>query len=111
MFSESLAPGAATQAAAGWGNDTYLVFDSGNGVALASRYVGDAERDAEEVADALIAHARGPMDAGAPVEAGGGLLFDQNGVYVFIDRVDDEVFWIASTDPTAGADLRVQLGL
>ena len=111
MFSEALASGAATQAAAGWGNDNYRVFDDGTDVALAWQYVGDVERDAEEVADAFIAQARGPMNAGAPVEDGGGLLFDQGGVYVFIDRVDDAVYFVASTDPDAGADLRTQLGL
>jgi hypothetical protein len=111
MFGETLAPGVATQAAAGWGNDTYRVFDNGTDVAVALHYVGDAERDAEEVADALIAHARGPMGAGPPVEDGGGLLFEQGNVYVFIDRVDDEVFFVASTSAAAGADLRTQLGL
>jgi hypothetical protein len=111
LFSEALASGAATQAAAGWGNDNYRVFDDGTDVALAWQYVGDVERDAEEVADAFIAQARGPMNAGAPVEDGGGLLFDQGGVYVFIDRVDDAVYFVASTDPNAGADLRTQLGL
>jgi hypothetical protein len=30
---------------------------------------------------------------------------------VFIDRVDDKIFFVASTDPAAGASLREQLGV
>jgi len=51
------------------------------------------------------------MNVGESVEDGGGLLFDQGEVYVFIDRVEDEIFYIAATDAAAGADLRAQLGL
>ena len=50
------------------------------------------------------------MATGSAVESGGGLLFDDE-VYVFIDRIDDELFFVASTDGIAGAELRAQLGL
>lgn len=106
---ETLDPGVNTQAGAGWGNDRYVALSDGDDVAYVMHYIGDTVRDAEELADALIAHARGPMAAGSPQESGGGLLFGSG--YVFIDRVEDEVFFIASTDPGAGAELRTQLGL
>lgn len=109
LFMETLDPGLNTQTAAGWGNDRYTVFSRGDDVALAMHYVGDTEQDAEEIADALIDLARGPMGADSGVESGGGLLF--SAPYVFIDRVEDEVFFVTSTDTAAGADLRTQLGL
>ncbi len=111
ILGESLLAGEATQAAAGWGNDRYTVYARGDDVAIVLHYIGDAERDAEELADAFIAHIGTSMNAGAPAESGGRLLYDQGSDYVFLDRVDDQVFFIASTDMSAGADLRAQLGL
>lgn len=111
VLGESLPAGEATQAAAGWGNDRYTVFARGDDVAIVLHYIGDAERDAEELADAFISHIRTSMNAGSPAESGGGLLYDQGTDYVFLDRVDDQVFFIASTDKAAGAELRAQLGL
>jgi hypothetical protein len=110
LVGESLAAGEATQAAAGWGNDEYAVYSRGDDVAVVLHYVGDAERDAEELANALIAHAGAAMKAGAPAESGDGLLYDQAEIYVFIDRVGDELYFIASTDKPAGSSLREQLG-
>jgi hypothetical protein len=111
ILSDSVSPGEATQAAAGWGNDTYREFSRGDDIAMAAAYVGDSERDAEELANALIAHIRDGMNAGPAEESGGGLLYRQGSTYVFIDRVGDELYWIVSTDAAAGADLRSQLGL
>jgi hypothetical protein len=104
-------PGEATQAAAGWGNDTYRVFSRGGDVAMALSYIGDSERDAEELANALIVHIRDSMDAGPAEESAGGLLYRQGNVYSFIDRIDDALYWIVSTDKTAGEELRQQLGI
>ncbi len=111
ILNESVLPGEATQAAAGWGNDTYRVFSRGGEVAMALSYVGDSERDAEELADALIAHIRDSINAGPAEESGGGLLYRQGSVYSFIDRIDDALYWIVSTDKAAGEDLRLQLGI
>lgn len=111
VFFETLPSGLVTQVGAGWGNDHYRVYANGDDVALALHYIGDAESDAEELADAFITHARNGMDAGSAVESGGGLLYDTNGIYVFIDRVEDELFFVASTDLAAGDDLRTQLGV
>lgn len=110
MLGVSNSSGDATQAAAGWGNDHYSIFSRGDDVAFALHYIGDSERDAEELANALIAHAGTAMDAGAPAESGDGLVYEQGGVYVFIDRVGEELFFVASTNAAAGADLRSQLG-
>ncbi|MEE8485569.1 MAG: hypothetical protein V3S38_03320 [Acidimicrobiia bacterium] len=107
----SLRPGEVTQAAAGWGNDHYRSFIRGGDTALAWVYSGETTQDAEDLADALIAHVRGAMNAGSPRESGGGLLFDGGSTYVFIDRVDEMIYFVASTDATAGASLRQQLGV
>jgi len=104
-------PGEVTQAAAGWGNDTYRVFTRGDDIAMVMSYVGDSERDAEELANALIAHIRDDMDAGPAEESAGGLLYRQGRIYSFIDRIDDGIYWIVSTDKSAGEAMRQQLGI
>ncbi len=107
----SVAPGEVTQAASGWGNDVYRVFTRGDDVAMVMSYIGDSERDAEELANALIAHIRDDMDSGPAEESAGGLLYRQGNVYSFIDRIGDGIYWIVSTDKTAGEDMRQQLGI
>ena len=111
VISDSVLPGEATQAAAGWGNDTYRVFSRGDDVAMALSYIGDSERDAEELANALIVHIRDSMDSGPAEESAGGLLYRQGNVYSFIDRIDDGIYWIVSTDKSAGEEMRQQLGI
>jgi len=111
VISDSVLPGEATQAAAGWGNDTYRVFSRGDDVAMALSYIGDSERDAEELANALIVHIRDSMDSGPAEESASGLLYRQGNVYSFIDRIDDGIYWIVSTDKSAGEELRQQLGI
>jgi len=111
LLSETLLPGVTTQAAAGWGNDSYRLFTRGDDAAFVWQYLGETEQDAEDLVDGLIVHIRKTMDAGPSQESGGGLLFDSTDPYVFIDRVDQSIFFIVATDPGAGADLREQLGL
>ncbi len=107
----AVSPGEVTQAAAGWGNDVYRVFTRGDDVAMVMSYVGDSERDAEELANGLIAHIRDDMDAGPAEESAGGLLYRQGRVYSFIDRIDDGIYWIVSTDKSVGEEMRQQLGI
>lgn len=107
----SVSPGEVTQAASGWGNDTYRVFTRGDDVAMVMSYIGDSERDAEELANALIAHIRDDMDSGPAEESADGLLYRQGNVYSFIDRIGDGIYWIVSTDKSAGEDIRQQLGI
>jgi hypothetical protein len=111
LLTDAVPPGAATQAASGWGNDTYRLFTRGDDAAMAWVYLGETEQDAEDLSDALILHVRGGMGASGGQESGGGLLFDGGDPWVFVDRVGDLIYMVASTDPAAGADLREQLGL
>jgi hypothetical protein len=111
LLLDSLIPGELTQAAAGWGNDTYRAFVNGDDTAISWVYEGETIEDAEDLANGLIAHIRNSMNAGSAVESGGGLLYDEGSTYVFIDRVDEKVFLVASTDAAAGASLREQLNL
>lgn len=111
LFFDTLSPGMLTQTASGWGNDFYRVFSSGDDVATVIHYIGDTEQDAEEVANAFVVHLRKAMGAGGAVESGGGLLYNLGSIYGFVDRVDDEVIFVAATDKTVGADIRTQLGL
>lgn len=111
LLLDSLTPGENTQAAAGWGNDTYSAFLKGEDTAIGWVYEGETIEDAEDLANGLVAHARGTMDAGSGIESGGGLLFDSGSTYVFIDRIDDTIYFIASTDHEAGDLLRQQLGV
>jgi hypothetical protein len=110
LLTDTLSAGDVAQAASGWGNDTYRVFRNGDDTAFAWSYLAESVEDAEDLANALITHARDTMGAGASEESGGGLLFTGS-PYVFIDRVDDAIFFVASTDASAGDDLRTQLGL
>jgi hypothetical protein len=111
LLMDSLIPGEATQAAAGWGNDRYSAFLRGEDAAIAWVYDGETVEDAEDLANGLITHIRTAMNAGEGVESGGGLLFDTGSTYVFIDRVDEKIYFIASTDAAAGESLRDQLSL
>jgi hypothetical protein len=85
------------------------VLLKGDDVAVAWSYLAESIQDAEDLVNALILHARGPMGATSSQESGGGLLFEGGGTYVFIDRIDDRFVFIASTDESAVADLRVQM--
>jgi hypothetical protein len=111
ILTEAVPPGAVTQAAAGWGNDTYRFFTRGSDSAIAWSYQGETETDAEDLTDAMIAHVKSVMGATNGQESLGGLLYDGGSPFVFIDRVDDKVIFIAATDLTALESLREQLGV
>jgi hypothetical protein len=111
LLADTVTPGVATQAAAGWDNDSYRVLVNGDDVAMAWSYLAESEQDAEDLVNALITHARGPMGATSARESGGGLLLEGGGVYIFIDRIDDSFVFVASTDTAAGQSLRSQMGV
>jgi len=111
ILTDAVPPGAATQAAAGWGNDTYRFFTRGSDSAIVWSYQGETETDAEDLTDAMIAHTKDVMGATNGQESLGGLLYDGGSPFVFIDRVDDKVIFIATTDLTALESLREQLGV
>ena len=111
ILTDAILPGAVTQAAAGWGNDTYRFFTRGSDSAIAWSYQGETETDAEDLTDAMIAHVKSVMGATNGQESLGGLLYDGGSPFVFIDRIDDKVIFIAATDLTALESLREQLGV
>jgi len=111
ILTDAVPPGAATQAAAGWGNDTYRFFTRGSDSAIVWSYQGETETDAEDLTDAMIAHIKDVMGATNGQESLGGLLYDGGSPFVFIDRLDDKVIFIAATDLTALESLREQLGV
>ena len=111
LLTDAVPPGAATQAAAGWGNDSYRFYTRGPDSAIVWSYQGETEVDAEDLADAMIMHITGVMGATNGQESLGGLLYDGGNPYVFIDRIDDKVIFIASTDLGAVELLREQLGV
>ena len=111
ILADTLSPGRITQAASGWGNDSYRVLLNGDDVAVAWSYLAESIQDAEDLVDALILHARGPMGATSARESGGGLLLEGGGTTVFIDRIDDRFVFIASTDTAAVGSLRTQMGV
>jgi hypothetical protein len=59
----------------------------------------------------MIAHIKDVMGATNGQESLGGLLYDGGSPFVFIDRVDDKVIFIAATDLEALESLREQLGV
>lgn len=111
LLTDTVSPGMVTQAAAGWDNDSYRVLVNGDDVAMAWNYLAESEQDAEDLVNALITHARGPMGATSSRESGGGLLLEGDSVFIFIDRIDDRFVFVASTDATAGQSLRSQMGV
>ncbi len=111
LLTETLRPGELTQVASGWGNDTYRLFTRDDDTAFVWSYLAESVEDAEELTNALIVHTRDQMGASGATESGGGLLFDGGAPTVFIDRIDEAIFFIASTDPAAVADARQQLGI
>jgi hypothetical protein len=105
----TLSPALLTQTAEGWGADAVATLRSGSDVAFALMYAADSEEDAVDVATALVAHARTVMGAGNGIEVDGGILFDEGGPWVFIDRIGDGLVFVAATDAAAGRELRPQV--
>ena len=111
LLTDAEPAGAVTQAAAGWANDTYRFFVRGDDSAIVWTYKGETETDAEDLSNALISHITDVMGATNGQESLGGLLYDGASPYVFIDRIDDGVVFIATTDLEALESLREQLGV
>jgi hypothetical protein len=111
LLTDTLPPGELAQAAAGWGNDSYRLFLRGDDTTIVWSYLAETVEDAEELTNALITHVRTRMDVGASEESLGGLAFVGGSTYAFIDRIDDQIYLIASTDAAAGEAARTQLGI
>ena len=109
LFAETLTPGTLAQVVDGWGADAFVVLRSSMDVAFVYTYVADSQEDAIEVAVALIEHARTSMGAGEGIGAHGGMLFNEDGPWVFVDRVGNGLVFIAASDPGTGNLLRSQV--
>ena len=103
LLSPSAQPGVAAQAANGWGGDSYQALYDEDDVLIAMAYKGDTERDAFELADALISLVSETMGLGEGISDGGGLSFQgDDGRYAYLDRIGDGFVFVASTDAEAG---------
>lgn len=108
LLQDAVQPGLLTQTASGWGGDAYQLLASDDDLLFVYIYGGDTKDDAIEVAQALLALARGPMQAGDGVDSGGGVLWEGSR-YVFVDRIGDGLVFIVSTSGTAGNAVRSQV--
>jgi predicted transcriptional regulator len=106
MLSRTLEAGLLTQTVDGWRGDAFVAYTDGTAVGLAVKMEMVSQEDAIEVALAVIEHARTTLEAGDGIEAAGGILFEEDGPYLFIDRVDDEINLVVATNGTLGAGLR-----
>ena len=79
LLSEGAASATADTAAAGWGGDSYAVYEDGDGYALIWRTVWDTSRDAREFEAALATHMNERFDASTyTIKAGGReVVFDR----------------------------------
>jgi hypothetical protein len=111
LLTDTLRPGELAQVASGWGNDTYRLFTRGDDTTFVWSYLAESVEDAEELTNALITHARDAMGATGGIEDAGGLLFSGSAPVVFIDRIDESIYFIVSTDAAAVAQARTQLGI
>ncbi len=110
MLSRTLDPGILTQTVDGWRGDAYAAYGNGSEVGIAVKMEMTSEEDAIEVALAVIEHARTTLDAGDGIDLDGGILFDEGGPYLFIDRIDDEINLVVASSRPLGSALRALLG-
>lgn len=82
LLSEGAASATANTAAAGWGGDSYAVYEDGDGYALIWRTVWDTSRDAREFEAALATHMNARFDASTyTIQAGGReVVFERTGI-------------------------------
>ena len=110
LLSRTLDPGILTQTVDGWRGDAFVAYTDGSAVGLAVKMEMVSEDDAIEVALAVLEHARTTLEAGDGVEVAGGILFDEGGPYLFIDRIEDEINLVVASNGILGAGLRSVLG-
>jgi len=94
--------GMVTQTVDGWQGDQYQLVETDTGFAFALTLAMESDDDAIEVVGALIAHARDVLEAGEGVEVAGGLRWESDTHYVFIDRVGDGLVYVLATDGALG---------
>lgn len=109
LLQDAVSPGLLTQTVSGWGGDAHQLLVNGDEMVFVYIYGGDTDTDAIEVAQALLALARGPLAAGDGIDSGGGVLWDGPERYVYVDRIGDGLMFIVATDSAAGAAARGQI--
>jgi hypothetical protein len=109
LLRDGVSNGAASQAADGWGGDWYTVLSDADDVVFVWEYLGDSERDAVELVESLLVIAEGRLEAGDAIALAGGVLYQTEDLYLFIDRVDDRIYLVATSDPAVGEDVRIQV--
>ena len=82
LLSEGAASATANTAAAGWGGDSYAVYEDGDGYALIWRTVWDTSTDAREFEAALATHMNARFDASTyTIQASGReVVFERTGI-------------------------------
>jgi hypothetical protein len=106
----NLQPGVVTQAANGWGGDSYQILTNGDELVFALAYKGDSEDDAFELADALITELTATMGEGT--STGGGVSFTtEEGHYAYLDRIGDGFEFVIATDAAAGEAAQSQVAI
>jgi hypothetical protein len=103
MFDQVL--GGANAAAEGWGGDSYRVYYDGVDVVLVLAFRGDAAGDAAELAAALNEYVGVGMNLTEPVVEGNSTTYAGDR-YAFVATPDEEVVFIAASDPALGPTVR-----
>lgn len=83
-------------AADGWGGDTYHQWFDGENAAIMLVYVGDTQRDLDELEDALLTFA--------------GEAFPEDH-FAWVEELDGQLYFIAADDPLVGEGIRAAAGL
>ena len=103
MFDQVL--GGADAAAEGWGGDSYRVYYNGADVVLVLAFKGDAPGDAQELAAALNEYVGVGMNLTEPIVEGSSTTYTGDR-YAFVATSDDQVVFIAASDPALGPTVR-----
>jgi hypothetical protein len=103
MFDQVL--GGSDAATEGWGGDSYRIYWDGTNVVLVMVFQGDAVSDAAELGQALNEYVSIGLDLADPVTVENSQTYTEDR-YAFLSTVDDEVLFIAASDPAAGSTVR-----
>ena len=106
LFADVLSAAEVLQAGTGWGGDGYASWWDGEDVVLLMIYVGDDPKDAREHADALRRWVLNAMLVGGSRSDWKGLVYEGVEAYAFVGQAENEVLFVAATDPEAGSSVR-----
>ncbi|MFQ5523516.1 MAG: hypothetical protein ACE5F5_08045 [Acidimicrobiia bacterium] len=95
MLDQVLGESVAVKAADGWGGDAYLQWFDGENAAFLLVYAGDTQREVDELKDALVDYA---LTAVAEED------------FVWVEEIDDLLYFIAADEVEAGATIRTAIG-